>query len=62
MVLETDSLEVVNLWNTRRNSRSAVTPILQEIDELSASFTSFVFQHVSRSANVCKTRLYGDCD
>lgn len=51
VVLETDSLEVVNLWNTRLNSRSVVAPTLLEIDELSASFHSFVIQRVSRSAN-----------
>ncbi|XP_073353887.1 uncharacterized protein [Aegilops tauschii subsp. strangulata] len=52
VVLETDSLEVVNLWNTRRNSRSVVAPILQEIDELFTSFNSFVIQDISRSVNV----------
>ena len=51
VVVETDNLEVVNLWNTRLNSRSVVAPIILEIKELSASFHSFVIQHVSRSAN-----------
>ncbi|KAM3355318.1 hypothetical protein ACQJBY_025851 [Aegilops geniculata] len=49
--METDSLEIVNLWNTRRNSRSVVAPVFFEIDELANSFHSFVIQHVSRSAN-----------
>ncbi|KAE8794557.1 Casein kinase I-2-like protein [Hordeum vulgare] len=51
VLLETDNMEVVNLWNTRLNSRSVVAPILLEIDELCASFHSSVIQHVSRSAN-----------
>jgi hypothetical protein len=49
--METDCLEVVNLWNTRCGSRSVVAPILLELGELSTSYTFFVIQHVSRSAN-----------
>uniref|UniRef100_A0A453MAQ9 RNase H type-1 domain-containing protein n=1 Tax=Aegilops tauschii subsp. strangulata TaxID=200361 RepID=A0A453MAQ9_AEGTS len=48
---ETDCLEVVNLWAARHDSRSIVAPILVEIGELASTFTSFVIQHVSRSAN-----------
>ncbi|KAM3412112.1 hypothetical protein ACQJBY_003659 [Aegilops geniculata] len=50
--METDCLEIVNLWNTRHNSFSVVAPLLIEIGELAASFTSFVIQHVNRSADV----------
>src|SRR4051812_36121599 len=52
VIMETDCLEVVNLWNTRHNDRSVVVPLLLEIAELSTTFISFVIQHVSRSANV----------
>lgn len=31
VIMETDCLEVVNLWNTRCNSYSVVAPILLEI-------------------------------
>uniref|UniRef100_A0A453JHS9 RNase H type-1 domain-containing protein n=1 Tax=Aegilops tauschii subsp. strangulata TaxID=200361 RepID=A0A453JHS9_AEGTS len=50
--METDCLEIVNLWNTRHNSLSVVAPLLLEIGELASSFSSFVIQHVIRSANV----------
>jgi hypothetical protein len=51
VVMETDCLEVVNLWNTRHESRSIVAPLLQEIGGLVLSFSSFSVQHVMRSAN-----------
>ena len=50
VVLQTDCLEVVNLWNTRHDSRSAVAPILVEIGELAGSLNSFDIHHVVRSA------------
>ncbi|KAI4965327.1 hypothetical protein ZWY2020_054797 [Hordeum vulgare] len=49
--METDSLEMVNLWNNRHNSRSVVAPVINEIEELADGFHSFVIQHVSRSSN-----------
>ena len=52
VIMETDCLEVVNLWTSRHSNRSAVAPLLVEIGELAANFTSFRIQHVSRSANV----------
>ena len=52
MMMETDCLEVVNLWNTRHGSRSVVAPILLEIGELACNFSSFTIQHVPRAANV----------
>jgi hypothetical protein len=51
VVMETDCLELVQLWNSRHGSRSAVTPILQEIGELVVNFFYFSVQHVSRAAN-----------
>jgi hypothetical protein len=46
VIIETDCLELVNLWNNRHGSRSAV-----ELGELVLSFSSFSIQHISRSAN-----------
>jgi hypothetical protein len=51
VIMETDCLEVVNLWNTRHNSLSVVAPLLVEIGELASSFHSFDIQHVMRTAN-----------
>jgi hypothetical protein len=51
VVMETDCLELINLLNARQGSCSAVAPILQEIGELVLSFSSFIIQHVARSAN-----------
>jgi hypothetical protein len=51
VLLETDCLEVVDLWKTRHSSRSVVTSILQDIGELALNFLFFDIQHVSRSAN-----------
>jgi hypothetical protein len=51
VIMETDCLEVVNIWNSRYTDRSVIAPILFEIGELALSFISFVVQHVIRSAN-----------
>jgi hypothetical protein len=52
VIVETDCLEVVNLWNTRHNSRSIVAPLLVEIGELATSFCFFDIQHVMRTSNI----------
>jgi hypothetical protein len=44
-------LEIVNLWNSGHGSRASVVPILLKIGELVTCFTSFIIQHVLRSAN-----------
>jgi hypothetical protein len=41
VVMEIDFLEVVSLWNTRRDNRSVVAPILQEVGELVDYFRFF---------------------
>ncbi|KAE8816044.1 Alanyl-tRNA synthetase [Hordeum vulgare] len=46
VVLETDSLELVQLWHLRDNSRSVVAPIMDEIGENVAFFLLFVFSIV----------------
>jgi hypothetical protein len=48
VVMETDCLEIVNLWNTRHGSRAVVVSIIQEIGELVLSFSSISIQHVMR--------------
>ncbi|KAE8808101.1 alanyl-trna synthetase [Hordeum vulgare] len=50
--IETDSLEVVNLWNSRRTLRSVIAPLLLDIEELAVSFLSFDIHHVRRHANI----------
>ena len=49
--METDCLEAVNLWNLCYVDWSIVAPIVAEIRELSASFSSFNISHVIRVAN-----------
>jgi ribonuclease HI len=51
VVMETDCLEAVQLWNTRHSYRSVVAPILLEIGELASSFISFSIQHILRTVN-----------
>uniref|UniRef100_A0A453FJQ7 RNase H type-1 domain-containing protein n=1 Tax=Aegilops tauschii subsp. strangulata TaxID=200361 RepID=A0A453FJQ7_AEGTS len=50
--METDCLEIVDLWKSRQYSMSMVAPVLLEIRELASSFSFFDIQHVNRSANV----------
>ena len=51
VIIEVDCVEVVNLWNLRRDSRSIVAPILDYVGEISATFSSFSIKHVKREAN-----------
>jgi hypothetical protein len=51
VVMETDCKEVVDLWDSRAGSRAIIAPILQEIEGLVFSFSSFIIQHVIRMAN-----------
>ena len=51
VVIETDCMEIVDLWNSRQAHRAVVAPILLEIGEHACSFSSFFVQHVCRSAN-----------
>ena len=52
VIMETDCLEVVNLWKSSHFSRSIVTPILLDLRERASTFSSFTIVHVSRSANL----------
>ena len=49
IALETDSLELVQLW--KESQRSTVDPVLQEIDQRRLAFHEFSFSHVSRNCN-----------
>jgi hypothetical protein len=51
MILETDSLELVKIWNDLSIGRSIISSVCREIRELSGFFTSFELVHVKRSAN-----------
>lgn len=52
VIMEVDCQDLVNLWKSRGNSRSVAAPILNELEEISASFVSFSVTHVSREVNV----------
>ena len=49
--LETDCLELIQLWEKRVMQRSIIAPILSEINELMLASTEFVFTFASRSCN-----------
>jgi hypothetical protein len=49
--MNTNSLEVVTLWNSRRDSCSVIVSLLKDIEELASRFTSFVIHHVRSHAN-----------
>ena len=51
MIMETDSLQLVSLWNSRRQQLLEIAVILQDREEMVQSLTSFYFAHVKRSAN-----------
>jgi ribonuclease HI len=51
VVAETDCSELVQLWVERSNSRAVISPIISEIGELCANFTSFELVQVRRTAN-----------
>ena len=51
IALETDSLELVQLWKKEESQRSIVDPVLQEIDQRRLAFHEFSFSHVSRNCN-----------
>ena len=49
--LETDCLELIQLWEKREMQRSIIAPILSEINEFRLASTEFVFTFASRSCN-----------
>lgn len=52
LVMETDSLLLVSLWNFRRQQRSEIAVILDEMEVMASSLASFFFVHVKRSASM----------
>ena len=51
VIMETDSLELLDLWNNRASQRSVFAPIFDDIQGLASSFSSFCVVHVKRTAN-----------
>jgi hypothetical protein len=52
VILETDSLELANLWRGRENHRSEIHPILQDVQTMSIFFSEFMVCHTKCSRNV----------
>ncbi|KAL9432499.1 hypothetical protein AB3S75_027519 [Citrus x aurantiifolia] len=57
VILETDSLEVANLINTRKASIIEIFWRVQEIQAMKQEFSLFEAKHVSRSCNLCAHSL-----
>jgi ribonuclease HI len=51
VILETDSLQLVSLWNSRLQQYSEIAVILEDIAEMISPLPSFCFSHVKRLAN-----------
>jgi ribonuclease HI len=51
VIMETDSVQLVSLWNSRQQQLSKIDVILQDIEDMVQAFYSFHFAHVKRSAN-----------
>ena len=51
VAVETDCLQLVQLWNKRDSQRSIIDSTLKEIAELSLAFQSFTLSFVSRICN-----------
>jgi len=51
LCLETDCLQLINLWNSLHTQRSAVSLILRDICSASRSFDEFTFNFANRSCN-----------
>lgn len=53
IILETDSQEVANLINKRKESSTEIFWRVQEIQAMMKDFSSFEAKHVPRSCNFC---------
>jgi ribonuclease HI len=51
VILETDSQELVSLWNNKGKHRSEVTAILGDIEEMTKTLPSVRVVHTRRTAN-----------
>jgi ribonuclease HI len=61
MAMETDCLQLVQLWNKRDSQRSINDSTLKEIAELSLAFQSFTLSFVSRLCNKVAHSLAKKC-
>lgn len=52
IILKTDGNQLVDLFSEGARTRSDVTPVIEEIRELSKSFREFVFRFVNRRYNI----------
>jgi hypothetical protein len=51
LCLETDCLELINLWNSLDMQRSTVSLIIHDIKCISRSFSEFTFIYTNRTCN-----------
>jgi hypothetical protein len=51
VIIQVDCLELVDFWSSRNNTRSVAAPILQELEDIVPSYTSFSVTHVGRNLN-----------
>jgi hypothetical protein len=51
VALETDCLQVVQLWKKKETQRSVIDRILKEMEEISLAFQEFSFSFISRNCN-----------
>jgi hypothetical protein len=49
--LETDCQVLVNLWNKRSTQKSEISPLIDQMEDLSRSFEGFSFHFISRTCN-----------
>lgn len=49
--LETDCLQVIQLWENRETQRSIIAPVLSELDDIRLAFSEFTFKFASRYCN-----------
>jgi hypothetical protein len=61
VVMETDCLEIINLWNARHASRLAVAPILQEIERTSFEFFFFSYSACCETSKLSHSPLCKAC-
>jgi ribonuclease HI len=53
--VEKDSQKLVSLWNNRRKHRCKISAILDVVEEMTSSFTSFQVIHTRRSTIFCSS-------
>ena len=61
VIMEVDCMELVNLWNSRRNSRSIAAPILNELEDIVPSFSSVFGSSYWQGAKLSGSPLCSAC-